>query len=109
MHIDDLSPAKQRLLRLFQSINFGRVEDLEIRGGDPEFCPPPKVFVELKLDVADGARPEFSLGRFPLRNQVERFLTQLARLGDGTVEMIEIRHGLPFRMVIEAMPAEVES
>jgi len=30
-------------------------------------------------------------------------------LKDGTVERIEVRHGLPFRMVIEAMPEEVES
>jgi hypothetical protein len=39
---------------------------------------------------------------------VGRFFTQLAQLRDGTVECIEIRHGLPFRMVVEAMPAEVE-
>jgi len=39
---------------------------------------------------------------------VERFVEQIARLSDGTVEVIEARHGLPFRMVIEAMPAEVE-
>ena len=108
MHMEELSPAKQRLLRLFQTINFGRVEELEIRDGEPEFSPPPRIFVELKLDAADGPRPESRLDRFPLRSQVERFVEQIARLSDGTVEVIEVRHGLPFRMVIEAMPAEVE-
>lgn len=106
--IQDLSPAQQRLVRLFQSINFGRVEELEIRNGEPEFSPAPRVFVELKLDVADGPRPESRLGSFQLRSQMERFFTQISRLKDGTVEVIEVRHGLPFRMVIEAMPAEVE-
>ncbi len=108
MHMEDLSPAKQRLLRLFQTINFGRIEELEIRNGEPEFNPPPRMFVELKLDAADGSRPESRLNRFPLRSQVERFFDQISRLNDGAVEVIEVRHGLPFRMVIEAMPAEVE-
>jgi len=108
MHMEDLSQAKQRLLRLFQTINFGRVEELEIRNGEPEFSPPPRVFVELKLDAADGPRPESRLDRFALRSQVERFFTRIGRLNQGTVEVIEVRHGLPFRMVIEAMPTEVE-
>ena len=108
MRIEELSPAKQRLLRLFQAINFGRIEELEIRNGEPEFSPPPHVFVELKLDAADGPRPESHLDRFPLRSQVERFFAQIARLNDGAIEVIEVRHGLPFRMVIEAMPAEVK-
>jgi hypothetical protein len=106
--MEDLSQAKQRLLRLFQTINFGRVEELEIRNGEPEFSPPPRVFVELKLDAADGPRPESRLDRFALRSQVERFFTRIGRLNQGTVEVIEVRHGLPFRMVIEAMPTEVE-
>ena len=62
-----------------------------------------------KLIVADSPRPESRLDRFELRRQVERFIEQAGRLKDGTVERIEVRHGLPFRMVIEAMPAEVES
>ncbi|MCC6392614.1 MAG: hypothetical protein IT167_18585 [Bryobacterales bacterium] len=104
----DLSAPKQRLLRLFQAVNFGRVEELEVRDGEPQFSPPPRVFVELKLDVENGARQESGLEQFPLRSQVVRFFTQLSRLEDGTVECIDIRHGLPFRIVVEAMPAEVE-
>jgi hypothetical protein len=108
MQFADLSPAWQRLLRLFQTINFGRIEELEIRNGEPVFSPEPRVFLELKLDAADGPRPERRLDRFELRSQVERFIGQVARMKDGTVERVEVRHGLPFRMVIEAMPAEVE-
>lgn len=108
MQFADLSPAWQRLLRLFQTINFGRIEELEIRNGEPVFSPEPRVFLELKLDAADGPRPERWLDRFELRSQVERFIGQAVRMKDGTVERVEVRHGLPFRMVIEAMPAEVE-
>ncbi|HOK47303.1 MAG TPA: hypothetical protein PLK67_15285 [Bryobacteraceae bacterium] len=109
MQFADLSPAWQRLLRLFQTINFGRVEELEIRNGEPVFIPGPRVFLELKLDAADGPRPERRLDRFELRSQVDRFIEQIHRLSDGTVERIDVRHGLPFRMVIEAAPAEVDA
>jgi hypothetical protein len=104
----DLSAPRQRLVRLFQTINFGRIEELEIRNGEPEFSPPPRVFVELKLDREDGPRAERHLEQFQLLGQVARFFDQLARLGDGTIERIDVRHGLPFRMVIEAAPAEVD-
>jgi hypothetical protein len=109
MQFADLSPAWRRLLRLFQTINFGRIEELEIRSGEPMFSPEPRVFLELKLEATDGPRPESRLEWFELRSQVERFIEHVGRLKDGTVERIEVRHGLPFRMVIEAMPAEVES
>lgn len=39
MYVSDLSAPKQRLLRLFQAINFGRVEELEVREGEPQFSP----------------------------------------------------------------------
>jgi hypothetical protein len=109
MQMEDLSPARQRLLRLFQTLNFGRVEELEIRNGEPAFSPAPRVFVELKLDADDGPRPESHMNRFPLRSQVARFFDRIGSLNHGTVELIEIRHGMPFRMVFEAMPEEVES
>ena len=66
------------------------------------------MLVELKLDVEDGPRPESGLNRFPLRKQVARFFDRIGGLNHGTVELIEIRHGMPFRMVIEAVPGEVE-
>jgi hypothetical protein len=108
IHFTDLSPGQRRLLRLFQAINFGRIDELEVRNGEPQFSPLPRVFVELKLDVDDGPRPESRQQHFPLRSQVGRFFAQLAQLRDSTIERIEVRHGLPFRMVVEAMPAEVE-
>ncbi len=107
--LQDLSAPQQRLVRLFQMINFGRIEELEIRNGEPRFNPAPRVLVELKLDRDDGPRPERSLEQFQLLEQVVRFFDQLARLGDGTIECIEVRHGLPFRMVVEASPAEVDA
>lgn len=107
--LHDLSPERARLVRLFQTINFGRIEELEIRNGEPQFSPPPRVFVEVKLDSEDGPRPESRLSDFALRRPIDRFFAQVARLEDGTIERIEVRHGLPFRMIVEAVPAGVLS
>lgn len=105
----DLSPERARLVRLFQTINFGRIEELEIRSGEPQFNPAPRVFMEVKLDADDGPRPESQLSDFALRQPVERFFERLAQLKDGTIERIEVRHGLPFRMIFETEPAGVLS
>lgn len=103
----DLSPDKARLVRLFQTINFGRIEELEVRKGEPQFSPAPRIFVEVKLDSEDGPRPESRLSDFALRRPVDRFFEQISRLENGTIERIDVRHGLPFRMVVEAAPSGV--
>jgi hypothetical protein len=36
-----------------------------------------------------------------LKTQVAEFFDHLTRLGDGSVETIEVKHGLPFKLVIE--------
>lgn len=47
--ITNLSDGRRRLLRLMQDINFGAIEELEIRGGEPMFSPPPRVVREIKF------------------------------------------------------------
>ncbi len=96
-----LSAPRQALVRLFQSINFGCVEDLEIRRGDPVFKPTPMVLVEVKLDAANEPRPELNLADFELRTEVVRLLEQFDALGDGSIDRIEVRHGVPRRIIIE--------
>jgi len=75
----DLSGPRQALLRLFQTINFGHVDRLEVRGGEPVFNAAPLVFIELKLDAEDGRREEHDLGNFDLR--VESLPTPSGRTG----------------------------
>src|ERR1039457_393805 len=98
----DLSGPRQALLRLFQPINFGHVDGLEVRGGEPVFNPAPLVFIELKLDAEDGRREEHNLGNFDLRAEALRLLAELDGLGDGTIERIDVRYGIPRRIIVES-------
>jgi len=101
MRFSQLSAPRQALVRLLQSINFGYLEGLEVRRGDPVFCPAPMVFVEVKLDAENDPRPETDLADFELRSEVLRLLEQFDEVGDGSIERIDIRHGIPRRVVIE--------
>lgn len=96
-----LSPARRRLLEMMQRLNFGRIEELEIRGGEPVFSPAPRVIQDIKLGGENGPRPELESADFVLRSQVIEFFAHLGKLGDGCVELIEVKHGLPFKLLVE--------
>jgi hypothetical protein len=99
--MSSLSISKQRRLRLMQKINFGRIEGLQVRAGEPSFDPAPRVVQDIKLGGENGPRPELAHEDFSLRTQVSELFEHLSHLGDGSVAMIEVKHGLPFRLVIE--------
>lgn len=100
-----LPPAGERLVRLMQELNFGQVHDLVVRDGEPVFDPPPRVVREVKFGSENGPRPEAAKGDFALKAQVRELLAQLEALGDGVVESIEVKHGLPFKMTVEEVTA----
>ncbi len=102
-----LSAPRQVLVRLLQSINFGYVEGLEIRDGQPVFSPAPTVFVEVKLDAENEPRPEVDFTDFELRSEVTRLVEQLDQLGNGSIDRIDVRYGVPRRAVIERPLREV--
>jgi len=97
----DLSESRRRLLGLMQEISFGRIENLTVKDGEPNFDPPPQVVREIKFGGENGPRQEMSAENFDLKSQVIEFFAQLDRLGDGEVKSLEIKHGLPFRMILE--------
>lgn len=96
-----LAPPRQRLVELMQRLGYGRIEDLEVRGGEPAFEPAPRVIQEIKIGGENGPRPELARDDFALKSQVTEFFGHLGRLGQGVVKVIEVKHGLPFRLVIE--------
>ncbi len=99
--LTQLSAPRQALVRLFQSVNFGQIIGLAVRNGDPVFHPEPTVLLDVKLDADEGERPEADLADFRLRDEVRRLLAHLDQLQNGIVERIEIRSGVPRRVIIE--------
>jgi hypothetical protein len=95
-----LSPARRRLVELLQQLNFGRVEGLSVLDGDPVFEPPPRLVREVKFGGENGPRPEAAAADFPLKSQLVELFQHFDEIGDGTIDVLEIKHGLPFRMVV---------
>ena len=99
-----LSPGRRRLLELMQRVNFGRIENLRLRDGDPVFDAPspPRVVLELKFGAENGPRPEAAVVDFALKQQVLDLFAHFDRLRDARVEALAVKHGLPFGMHVEA-------
>lgn len=96
--MSSLSAARRHLVEMMQEIHFGRIEGLAVRGGEPNFDPPPSVVHEVKFSGENGTRYKFESNDFALKAQVVELFEHLSRLGDGTVGALEIKNGLPFRM-----------
>lgn len=95
-----LTPERQLLVELMQTVNFGRIEGLLVRAGQPVLNPRPTVVREHKFGSDSGSRPEYGRPDFLLKRQVVEMFDQLDVLDDAIIDQIEVKHGLPFRMVV---------
>jgi hypothetical protein len=83
------------------------IEDLDIRGGEPVLAPAPTVVIEVRLDAGVSERPESMLADYELRSEIVRLMDQLDVVRDGWVHRIDVRFGVPRRVLIERARQEV--
>lgn len=100
-----LSVPRSQLLELLQRINFGSIERMPVQSGQPVLDPPPAIVYEVKFGAENGSRIELEKDDFALKSQMIEFFRYLDELGDGVIELLEIKHGLPFRMFIREAAA----
>lgn len=104
LRFSQLSAPRQTLIRLCQRINFGSIESLCVEGAEPELNPPPLVLIDVKLDADELPRPEVDLPDFELCAEACRLITKLQELTTGIIERIEVRAGVPRRIVLRGSP-----
>jgi hypothetical protein len=95
-----LSPARRRLLEVLQQVNFGRIESVVIKDGEPFFDSPLRIMREIKFGSENGPRPEIDTSDFLLKSQVVELFVLFGTLRDGTIDVLEIKNGLPFRAIV---------
>jgi hypothetical protein len=101
--LSQLSPARQHLVAMMQDINFGWVEGLVVREGEPVLDDPePKVFREIKFGGDNVPRGAAGAGDYALKAQVIELFQHFDRLRNGRIEVLTVKHGLPFVMHVEA-------
>src|SRR5580704_18489370 len=89
----DLSPGQRSLVELMRVHQFGRVENMSIRAGQPVIDQNLKV---VRVACLGGENDPLKLTNAQLKRQVRDLFDELARLENGTVIRLEFRHGLPF-------------
>jgi hypothetical protein len=99
------SPQRQQLIRELQRINFGRIDCLVIRNGEPVLDPTPRKQIEIKFAGENGPRPELGAADFALKQQVVELFAFFDELRNGVIDVLEIKHGLPFRIIVTEVPA----
>ena len=102
LRLSQLSPERQTLVRLCQTINRGSIESLEVRQAEPVFDPFPVTLKDVKLDKIEEPRPELALADFVLSSEVSRMLDLLDEIKCGAIRLIEVREGIPRRMLLES-------
>lgn len=93
-----LDPALRRLGDLIEDMEFGRITSLRVSDGLPVFDPPPKIYYDVKLKPTPSAKRKAN-GELP--DEIINLTLQLRLVEDGIVESIEVKHGLPFRIIVE--------
>lgn len=95
-----LNPAQRRTVEIIEALGFGVIERLSIRDGSPCYEPEPRIVQTIKLDSEPERQSDGGHADLTLKKEFESLFNQLTRLHDGVVD-IEVRHSLPFRLVLE--------
>jgi hypothetical protein len=100
MRFSQLSSGRQALVRLAQRTNYGQIQSLPVRGGDPVLGPDLVVHVDIKLGSDGGWRPEVGLTDFNLPKEICALMRKLDEIQDGEIEAVHIQAGVPHRIIL---------
>ena len=92
----DLSAGQRALVELMNEQQFGRIENMPVRGGQPILDRDVKVVRVARLGGESYPLKLTNAEEFELKRQVRDLFHELALLEHGTVVRLEFRHGLPF-------------
>ena len=73
--------------------------------GQPDFDPRPRLVRDRNLGSEPAPRPASPHEDFLLKEQVVELFDYFDQIGDGVIDLIEVKHGLPFRLQHTQPPA----
>ena|ERR1700722_6124468 len=101
-----LSPSQRQTMEIIEALDFGSIESLVIRDGQPCFETEPRILQAIKLASEPQRTPNDGRADPTLKKEFENLFDQLSQVREGVVD-IEVRHALPFRLVIVRRCAEL--
>jgi hypothetical protein len=91
----DLSPAQRCVVELMQKHQFGRIENIPVRDGQPVLDRNMKA-VQVARFGGENTTNQVASEEYELKRPVRDLFDRLARLDNGTGIRLEFRNGLPF-------------
>jgi hypothetical protein len=101
-HKQHLSPSRQRLVELMQETNFGRIEGLVVRNGEPVLDPAPRITRDILFgkNKDNGVHTARAKADFVLKDEHTQLFRFFEVKRSLTIETLIIQHGLPARMTL---------
>lgn len=93
--------AERELIRLIRQTQFGCVSNIKLSAGQPIFDGNTSVSIEFKLSGLEPTKEVLSEQDYLNKPQVRTLFERFRTLGNGTIECIDVRDGLPFKMTIK--------
>jgi hypothetical protein len=97
-YISTLSPGRNKLVATMRRNPYCKI-DMVIRGREPSFTPAPKITREIWLGTDAATRPVADESDFSLKRVILELFEYFDKLPDGSAITIEVRHGLPTRLI----------
>ena len=85
---------------MMQEINYGRIERLQVRDGEPVLDPPPTVLRLFVFGKDNGANVARTKDSFTLKKKVSELFEVFDRERSLSVQELMIDNGLPVRMTV---------
>lgn len=101
LRFSEVSQRRQQLIRTCQKLNFGVIRSIRLQNGDP-VLEAASFLADERLDLPEEPRPEIRLDNFELCQEWSRLVALLDKLQNGMIERIEVRAGIPRRVVFES-------
>jgi hypothetical protein len=102
-----LPAPRQDLVRLCQSTNYGEVINVAVRDREPILYDPQCiVLVDVKLDSEQRSRQQSDQSDFVLSAEVVRLMVLLDMIQNGIISKLEVRAGIPRRVIWERRTEE---
>ena len=95
-----LTPARRRLVELMQEVNYGRIEQLEVRNWEPVFKPPPQVVRQIVFGKNNGPNAQRVAQGFALKKKMAELFEVFDRERSFLILELVIDNGLPVRMAV---------
>ena len=97
MQVTDSDRAFAELVR---DTRFGTIEHIRVSGGRPVIDANTEVCTEYRLSGVEPGVEMMTEDQYVSKPQVRAMFERFRAVGDGIIECLEVRDGLPFKMTV---------